>query len=155
MEESLRTDGAGQDQRPDAYMAQLFHLPEKDWSQYSPLALAYMGDAVFDLVIRTIYVKKANMQSAKLHYKAAQIVRAGTQAKIISAILPELTEDEEAVYRRGHNASPSHTAKNASRGEYMEATGFEALIGWLYLRGEYTRMLDLIRQGLGAAGYEF
>ena len=153
MEESLRTGGTGI--LPDDYLAELFHLPDRDWSQYSPLALAYMGDAVFDLVIRTIAVKRANMQSAKLHYKAAQIVCAGTQAKIMAAILPELSQDEEAVYRRGHNANPSHTAKNASRGVYMEATGFEALIGWLYLRGDYTRMLDLIRQGLGAAGYEF
>ncbi len=152
MEESIR---GGSGMQPDAYLAQAFHLPERDWTQYSPLALAYMGDAVFDLVIRTILVKRANMQSAKLHYKAAQIVRAGTQAKMMAALLPQLTQEEEAVYRRGHNANPSHTAKNASRGDYMEATGFEALIGWLYLRGDHTRMLDLIRQGLGAAGYEF
>jgi ribonuclease-3 family protein len=130
-------------------------MTEKEVNQYSPLALAYMGDAVFDLVIRTILVKRANMQSAKLHYKAAQIVRAGTQAKMMAALLPQLTQEEEAVYRRGHNANPSHTGKYASRGDYMEATGFEALIGWLYLRGDHTRMLDLIRQGLGAAGYEF
>ena len=142
-------------QDPALLLEEMFHLPVKDWEQYSPLTLAYIGDAVFDLVIRTIYVKRANMQAAKLHRKTTNLVKAQAQAKMIAALLPGLNEKEAAIYRRGHNASPLHGAKNASRGEYLEATGYEALIGYLYLNKEYARMLELISQGVGAIGYEF
>ena len=143
MEESIKM--------PWEYLAGQFGLEEKDWSQYSPLTLAYIGDAVYDVVIRTILVKKSNCQAAKLHQKASSLVKAGTQAEMIQALLPHLTE--EGVYRRGHNAKPYNTAKNASRREYLEATGFEALMGYLYLKEEYGRMIDLIRLGLEESGH--
>ena len=145
MEESIKM--------PWEYLAGQFGLEEKDWSQYSPLTLAYIGDAVYDVVIRTILVKKSNCQAAKLHQKASSLVKAGTQAEMIQALLPHLTEEEEGVYRRGHNAKPYNTAKNAIRREYLEATGFEALMGYLYLKEEYGRMIDLIRLGLEESGH--
>lgn len=126
----------------------VFQLSEKDWKLYSPLTLAYLGDAVYEMVIRTICVKHANMQTQKLHRKVTGYVSAKAQARIIDALLLELTEDEAAIYRRGRNSKPYTKAKNASMEEYLKATGFEALIGYLYLQKEYERMNDLIAQGL-------
>lgn len=136
----------------DDYLGRLFHLPERDYTQYSPLTLAYIGDAVFDVIIRTIVVKQSNMPAARLHSKTSSVVKAPAQAQIIKALLPHLTKEEESVYRRGRNAQPYNTAKNATRREYLEATGFEALIGYLYLRRSYQRMLDLIRTGMVESG---
>ena len=109
----------------------LFDLPRRDYTQYSPLTLAYLGDAVFDLVVRTVLVRRVNMQAEKLHRLASSIVCASAQAEMIRALLPSLTDEELAVYRRGRGSKPYHTAKNASREDYLEATGFEALIGYL------------------------
>lgn len=150
MEEGVNGAGAG----GKDYLTQAFRLPGRAWDQYSPLTLAYIGDAVYDVIIRTVLVKQANTQTAKLHKKACALVRAGTQAEMIGALLPHLTEEEAGVYRRGHNAKPYNTAKNASRREYLEATGFEALIGYLYLKGDYQRLIDLIRLGLKESGHE-
>lgn len=126
----------------------VFQLSEKDWKLYSPLTLAYLGDAVYEMVIRTICVKRTNMQPQKLHRKVTGYVSAKAQARIIDALLLELTEDEAAIYRRGRNSKPYTKAKNASMEEYLKATGFEALIGYLYLQKEYERMNDLIARGL-------
>ena len=128
-----------------------FDLPERDWSQYAPLTLAYIGDAVFDLIVRTMLVKRADEQVEKLHRKASRIVNAATQAQMLQKIRPQLTAQEESVVRRGRNASPHHTAKNASREEYLEATALEALIGYLYLKRDYERLTELIRAGLREA----
>lgn len=145
MEESIKM--------PWEYLAQQFGLEAKAWEQYSPLTLAYLGDAVYDMIVRTILVKKGNVQAAKLHQKATGLVKAGTQAEMVKALQPHLTEEETGVYRRGRNAKPYNTAKNATRREYLEATGFEALIGYLYLKEEYSRMIDLIHLGLEASGH--
>ncbi len=119
-------------------------LPHRDWSQYSPLTLAWIGDTVCDLAVRTALLKRSNMQTDKLHRKASAIVNARSQAARMEEIRPLLTDREESVYRRGRNASPAHTAKNAQRSEYLEATGYECLIGWLYLERQYDRLLELI-----------
>ena len=124
----------------DRYM----DLPSRDWSQYSPLTLAWIGDTVYDLIVRTVLLKRANMQTDKLHRRASSIVNAKSQAKRMKEILSSLTDREMSIYRRGRNASPPHTAKNAERGEYLEATGFECLIGYLYLDGQYERLLELV-----------
>ncbi len=126
-------------------MDDLFVAEEKDYTQYSPLTLAWLGDSVYDLIVRNVLVKHGNRQAAKLHKQASDLVCATFQAKMIAALLPELTEEETAVYRRGHNASPGHGAKNATKREYLEATGFEALIGYLFLQKNYKRILELIR----------
>ena len=118
----------------------VFGLSSKDWKLYSPLTLAYLGDAVYEMVIRTICVKRANMQTQKLHRKVTGYVSAKAQAKMMDALIGELTEEEESIYRRGRNSKPYTKAKNASLEEYLKATGFEALIGYLYLQKEYERM---------------
>ncbi len=128
----------------------VFGLSSKDWKLYSPLTLAYLGDAVYEMVIRTICVKRANMQTQKLHRKVTGYVSAKAQAKMMDALIGELTEEEESIYRRGRNSKPYTKAKNASMEEYLKATGFEALVGYLYLQKEYERMNALIAHGIEA-----
>ena len=128
----------------------VFGLSSKDWKLYSPLTLAYLGDAVSEMVIRTICVKRANMQTQKLHRKVTGYVSAKAQAKMMDALIGELTEEEESIYRRGRNSKPYTKAKNASMEEYLKATGFEALVGYLYLQKEYERMNALIAHGIEA-----
>ncbi len=123
-------------------------LPEKDWTQYSPLTLAWIGDTVYDLMVRTALLKRGNVQTAKLHKKATGLVNARSQAAVMERILPDLTKEEASVYRRGRNSSPAHKAKNADRDEYLKATGFECLIGYLYLTGRYRRILELAGEEL-------
>lgn len=128
----------------------VFGLSSKDWKLYSPLTLAYLGDAVYEMVIRTICVKRTNMQTQKLHRKVTGYVSAKAQAKMMDALAGELTEEEESIYRRGRNSKPYTKAKNASMEEYLKATGFEALVGYLYLQKEYERMNALIAHGIEA-----
>ncbi len=114
----------------------------------APLVLAYLGDAVYELEIRQMLVKRDHSRPAKLNKEAAQLVCAAAQSRIAEAILPYLTEEEEAIYRRGRNAHSPTTAKNQTVGDYRRATGFEALIGYLHLCGETARMRELIALGL-------
>lgn len=133
-------------------LKETFGLPEKDWGQYSPLTLAYLGDAAYELMIRTIFVKRANCQPQKLHHQVTALVSAKAQARMIGGLMEELTEEERAVYRRGKNSKPYTKAKNASLQEYLEATGFEAVMGYLYLREEFERMTELVRRGMEILG---
>lgn len=126
----------------------LFHVKEQDMRSYSPLTLAYIGDGIFDLVIRTILVQKGNCPVNQLHKRASQLVKAGAQSAMMEKIGPVLTEEESAVYKRGRNAHSATMAKNATMGDYRRATGFEALMGYLYLQKKYRRMLELIRLGI-------
>ena len=121
-----------------------FGLEEQDLRTYSPLTLAYIGDAIFELVVRTVLVERKNTQAEKLHKAATKIVKAETQALMIETIKEELTEEELAVYKRGRNAKAVTRAKNATMSEYRRATGFEALMGYLYLKGDIERMIELI-----------
>ena len=132
------------------YLKEEFQLEDQDLRTYSPLTLAYLGDAVYEMVIRTICVKRANMQTQKLHRKVTGYVSAKAQAKMMDALAGELTEEEESIYRRGRNSKPYTKAKNASMEEYLKATGFEALVGYLYLQKEYERMNALIAHGIEA-----
>ena len=132
-----------------SYMKELFHLKDQDIRSYSPLTLAYIWDGVYELVIRTILVKKGNCPVNRMHKKASSLVKASAQSAIMEKIEDQLTEEEHAVYRRGRNAHSPTMAKHATMADYRRATGFEALIGYLYLSEEYTRMLDLIRMGIG------
>lgn len=130
------------------YMDGVFGLEEKNWRLYSPLTLAYIGDAIFDLVIRTILVKEQNCQVQKLHKRASALVKAPAQAAMADRLMEEFTPAEKEIYRRGHNAKPYTMAKNASRDEYLKATGLEAVLGYLYLNREHTRLVDLISRGM-------
>lgn len=144
-------------QEPSGVLAQIkecFDCKEQDVRAYSPLTLAYIGDAVFDLVIRSVIVERANRSNNDLHKRTVRYVNAETQAKMIVALLEQLTEEEEAIYKRGRNAKSHTTAKNASVGDYRKATGFEALVGYLYLTDRMPRVLALIKEGIALAGME-
>ena len=124
-------------------------LKEISPAQLSPLVLAYIGDSIFDLIIKTYLLDtKGNMQVNKLNRFASNIVKAQSQSEMIGIIEPLLSPAEEAVYKRGRNAKSYTSAKNASISDYRRATGFEALMGYLYLEGEYERMVQLIKAGL-------
>ena len=127
---------------------EIFNSKEVRPNEYSPLALAFIGDSVFDLVIKSVIVEKANCQVNKLQNKTSKIVRATTQALIVDALKDVLTEEEANIYRRGRNAKPYTKAKNASYSEYCKATGLEALVGYLYLKGETKRLVSLIKLGI-------
>ena len=127
---------------------EIFNSKEVRPNEYSPLALAFIGDSVFDLVIKSVIVEKANCQVNTLQNKTSKIVRATTQALIVDALKDELSEEEANIYRRGRNAKPYTKAKNASYSEYCKATGLEALVGYLYLKGDTERLVSLIKLGL-------
>ena len=117
-------------------------------ASYSPLVLAYMGDAAYELMIRERIVKKGNSQVNRLHLAAVHLVKAGTQAAMIRLLEPVLTSAELSVYRRGRNAHSHTTAKNASVIEYRMATGFEALVGYLWLSGQKERLQELVETAI-------
>lgn len=121
---------------------------ETDLRTYSPLALAFLGDAVYSLIIRTSVVAKGNRQAEKLHNETTRLVRAQKQAAVGRVIYDLLTVEEQKVYRRGRNSHPMHHAKGASLEEYLQATALETLCGWLYLQGRTERLMELIRTGL-------
>ena len=125
-----------------------FGLVGQDVRKYSPLTLAYIGDGVYELVIRTVVVVRGNQPPKQLHRTSSQLVKAQTQSAMMEVLKPVLTEEELAVYKRGRNANPSSMAKHASMQEYRRATGFEALIGYLYLSGREDRILELVKIGL-------
>ena len=127
---------------------ELFELENTDIRTYSPLTLAYIGDAIYELVIRTILVEKGNTQVNKLHQRASKLVKASAQSAIIEKLKPYLTDEEMGVFKRGRNAKSFTMAKNASMSDYRRATGFEALMGYLYLTEQWERMLELIKIGI-------
>ena len=123
-------------------------LKEMDPGTYSPLALAYIGDAVYELIVRTMVISHGSIQVNKMHKKSASLVNAGTQAEMIRLMMEELT----AVYKRGRNAKSVTTAKHATVVDYRTATGFEALCGYLYLMGRLERLVTLISHGFEKIG---
>jgi len=130
------------------YLRERFGIGQTDLRTYSPLTLAYIGDAVYDLIIRTILVEQGNRQPNKLHRQASSMVKASAQAEMAEYLMPQLTEEETAVYKRGRNAKSYTMAKNATMIDYRKATGFEALAGYLYLNNELERLVALIKDGL-------
>lgn len=134
----------------NSYFNEQFGIEQKDIRTYSPLTLAYIGDAVFDIVIRSILVNKGNTPVNKLHQRASQVVKAQTQAAMVLALMDQLTDAEADWYRRGRNSKPHTKAKNASTMDYLEATGFEAVLGYLYLTGDMDRICELVARGVEA-----
>ena len=120
------------------------NMSEKEAYQYSPLALAYIGDSALDLLVKTYYVKNSNKQTYKYHKDVCNIVKAVNQAQFIDSIMDELTEDEMDIYKRGRNATTHSKAKNATMGEYRKATGLEALFGYLYLKGDMVKLNSFV-----------
>lgn len=131
-----------------------FQCKDVDIRTYSPLTLAYIGDAVYELVIRSVVVRRGNRPVNHLHRMTTQYVKAGTQAAMIEALADMLTEEEADVYRRGRNAKPYTKAKNATLQEYHKATGLETLMGYLYLTGRTERMIELVREGISRLGMQ-
>ena len=129
-------------------MKQEFFCEDKDIRTYSPLTLAFVGDCVFDLIIRTVIVERANRSPHDLHKMKSAIVKAKTQAELGEIIQDLLSDEEQAVYTRGRNAKSGSTAKNASVGDYRKATALEALIGYLFLLNQEDRILFLVKEGL-------
>ncbi|MBQ1326545.1 MAG: hypothetical protein IIY49_00755 [Eubacterium sp.] len=111
---------------------------------YSPLTLAYLGDSVFDLYIKSHFVKASNKQVEKYHKEVIKVVNARHQARFMDTYMDLFTEEEVAIFKRGRNASVHTKAKNASMAQYKKATGFEALVGYLYLKGDKERLQWLI-----------
>ncbi len=127
---------------------ELYDISDVDIRTFSPLALAYIGDSVFDIIIRTKVIAKGNVPVSKMHKACSDVVRASAQAQLLDAIAEELTPEEEEVVRRGRNAKSKTTAKNASVIDYRNATALEALLGYLYMTGEIQRMQELVKIGL-------
>lgn len=121
-----------------------FAIADVDIRTYSPLTLAYIGDGIFDVVIRSIVVGRGNTPVNQLHHKTSHIVKAHSQAMMAEVLLDEMTDTEKDIYRRGRNAKSHTMAKNATVMDYRSATGFEALMGYLYLTDEMDRILELI-----------
>ena len=136
------------------YLNSKFDIESKDIRTYSPLTLAYIGDAIFDVVIRSILVNKGNTAVNKLHQRASAVVKAPTQAKLAAALMENFTEEEADWYRRGRNSKPHTKAKNATTMDYLEATGFEAVLGYLYLTDNMDRICDLINLGINRIGLD-
>ncbi len=139
-----------------------------DWEDLSPVLLAYVGDAVYDLILRTALTASGRRSPKEMHKLTTRYVSAAAQCKVYDALeemttarekaeatgtceAPVLTEAEQDILRRGKNASPNHTARSASMAEYHKATGLEALLGYLFLNGKTDRAVALLRAGMEAA----
>ena len=109
----------------------------------NPVVLAFVGDAAYTLLVRTELATTSASKAGELNKRAAEIVSAHGQSGALERMLPLLTEEEEAVYRRGRNAKKATKSKNATVGEYVRSTGFEALLGYLYLTGQTERIGEL------------
>ena len=127
-----------------------FELGDIDPARYSPLALAFIGDSVYGAVIKTVVVLEGNCPANTLDHKAVKYIKAVSQAKVADEMLANevFSEEESKIYRRGRNAKSPTTAKNAPVGDYRKATGFEAVIGYLYLQGKMDRVIELIKEAV-------
>ena len=132
----------------DSYLCEVFQTEEHDIRSYSPLSLAFIGDCVYDLVIKSLIIRKGNRPVNVMQKETSRLVKASAQSAMMRVMQEHLTEEEHAVYRRGRNAKSVSPAKNQSITDYRRATGFEALIGYLYLKKNYRRIVDLIKTGL-------
>ena len=130
------------------YIKEVLEMKEVEPEGYSPLTLAYIGDSIYDLIIKTLVINEGNRQVQKLHQKTSSYVQASAQSKMMRTMQEHLTEEEHAIYKRGRNAKSVSPAKNQSITDYRRATGFEALLGYLYRKKEWKRMLELVKIGL-------
>ena len=120
-------------------------MDEAQARNISPVVLAFVGDAVYSLYVREKLVKKSDYKTDVLQKMSSQIVSAHGQSSLLEKLLPLFTEEEEDIFRRGRNAKKSTRSKNASVGEYNRSTGFEAVLGYLYLTGKCARIEFLLK----------
>ena len=128
-----------------SHIADEVKFSEAQINQLSPLVLAYIGDSVFELYIRTSLVSEGNASVNKLHRRAIEFVKAKAQANRLHSIYESLTPEEQDIVRRGRNAKSGTIPKNADVTEYKYATGFEALLGYLYLRQDFQRLMQVLK----------
>ena len=124
---------------------------EKDINEIklmNPLVWAYIGDNVYEIFIRTYLINTTNLKPHKLHIESIKYVKASAQAEILKNIYDDLSEEEKEVIRRGRNAENHHVPKNSSVQEYMYATAFEALIGYLYLTKQNKRLKEILNKAI-------
>ncbi len=119
-----------------------------DMKQTSPLALAYIGDAIYEVYIRKVLIENPDLSVDKLHKKAVKYVRANAQATIVLALEKELTEEEWLIVKKGRNQKSKTIPKNSDVGDYRYATGFEALIGFLFCMKRYERLMDVMKRAV-------
>ena len=129
-------------------------LEEPKARMYSPLTLAFLGDAVYSLLVRNMLSMQENKPAGKLHKESVKYVNAAFQAQMIKELLPSLTENETAVFKRGRNAHSGHSPKNQEAGDYRYATGLETLYGYLYLIGDFKRILYIFNISTGEEYFE-
>lgn len=122
-------------------------LSHEQLSTVSELALAHVGDAVFELLVRTELCCGGSARVKDLHARAVARVTASAQAALVERLLPHLNEQEQAVYKRGRNAHSHPAPKSATPGQYARATGLETLFGWLWLTGQHARVNELYALG--------
>ena len=120
-------------------------LPDSELDKLSVLALAHVGDGVYELMVRTMLCTRGIGKVSDLHRQTVSYVCAPAQAKAIKKVMPLLTEKETQIYKRGRNSKMHAAPSKATTGEYHAATGLETLFGWLYLKGQYARIGQLFR----------
>lgn len=125
-----------------------FPIKKGDVNLFSPLVLAYAGDAVYELYIRTLLLSHGNAPVHKLHKRSIAFVKAKAQSDTVHRLMPVLSAEEQDIVRRGRNAKSGTIPKNADVTEYKYATGFEALLGYLYVKGDYARLLELLKMSV-------
>jgi len=137
-------------QKTGGKMQELFNTTKtkEEINQMSPLTWAYVGDAVYELIIRTHLTNTTNLKPHKLHITSIKYVKAKAQAEILKKLEMVLTDEEQEIVRRGRNTQTNHTAKNASMQDYMYSTAFEALIGYLYLTKQEERLKQIIDESM-------
>jgi len=121
---------------------------ERDIWMLNPLVLAYIGDTIYDLFVRSLLIFRFDQSVHQLHMKAIHFVKAKAQSDTLHRILNQLTEEEKQIFRRGRNAKSGNIPKNADVGEYHTATGFEAVLGYLYLTGNDARLMEILKMTL-------
>ncbi|OPZ92338.1 MAG: Mini-ribonuclease 3 [Firmicutes bacterium ADurb.Bin419] len=128
-----------------------FNFSDSDVNNMAPLVLAYIGDAVYEVFIRTLLISKGNTPVHILHKRSINFVKAKAQSDIIHRIMEKLNPEEHDIVRRGRNAKSGTIPKNADVTEYKYATGFEALIGYLYLKKQNDRLMEILNLAISEA----
>lgn len=126
-----------------------FNIKDNEVERYSPLVLAYIGDTVYEVFIRTLVISEGNLPVHKLHKRSIEYVKAKAQSDVVHRIMEDLTPDEQDVVRRGRNCKSGTIPKNADVAEYKYATGFESLVGYLYLKRDHDRLMHLLKAAVG------
>lgn len=148
MEEGLTVDKDFTMEDSLKVIADSFPLDAQKVKTYSALSFAYIGDSVYDLIIRTMITTRGNTKPNKYHSRVIGYVNAAAQTRMMEKIKPYLNEEEKVMFRRGKNAKSASCAKNQTHHDYRIATGFETLIGYLYLTGKMERIMELVAIGL-------